>query len=151
MKKVLQLLAAFAALLFPASCEDLFQLDKSAGPPDEAYDVAEAREHAGEGNVWVRGYIVGAATSSKKAVFGGPYTKNTNLLLGLSDTTSVREHCLTVQLPSGKIRDALNLVDHPDLTGQELYIKGDLVDAYFGIPGLKSPSEYWMDSGSSPE
>ena len=94
---------------------------------------------------------MGAATSSKKAVFGGPYTKNTNLLLGLSDTTSVREHCLAVQLPSGKIRDALNLVDHPGLTGRELYIKGDLVDAYFGIPGLKSPSEYWMDSGSSPE
>ena len=115
------------------------------------YDVPEAPDHAGEYDVWVRGYIVGVATGSRKITFGGPYNKNTNLILGPSDTTTVREHCLAVQLPAGSVRDALNLVDHPDLTGQEIYVRGDLVDAYFGIPGLKSPRGYWMDSGSSPE
>ena len=152
MKKVLQLLAAIAVLLLAAaSCDDLFQPNKPAGPPDSAYTVPEAYDHAGEEDTWVRGYIVGVATGSKKIVFGGPYSKNTNLILGPSDTTTVREQCLAVQLPAGELRDALNLADHPELTGRELYVKGDLVDAYFGIPGLKSPSEYWMHSGSSPE
>ena len=155
MKKVLHSLAAPAALLLlslmPAACDDLFLPDQPAGPPADAYDVSEAREHPGETDVWVQGYIVGAAAGSKKLVFGGPYTKNTNLILGLRDTTAVKDDCLSVQLPAGEIRDALNLVDHPELAGQQLYIKGDLVDAYFGIPGLKSPSEYWMDSGSGPE
>ena len=151
MKRHLRPLAALAALLLLDACEDFFQPDKPSGPPDGAYAIPEAYEHAGESGAWVQGYIVGIATSSRKFVFGGPYIKNTNLILGPSDTTIVRERCLAVQLPAGKIRDSLNLVDHPGLTGREIYIKGDLVDAYFGIPGLKSPSEYWMDSGSSPE
>jgi hypothetical protein len=152
MKKVLQrLAAAAAALLLLAACEDLFRPDTPAGPPTSAYDISEARERPGETSVWVQGYIVGVATGSKKIAFGGPYTKNTNLILGLRDTTAVKEECLSVQLPSGSLRDALNLVDHPELAGQQLYIKGDLVDAYFGIPGLKSPSEYWIASGPGPE
>ena len=82
MKKTLQLLAAVAALLLPAvSCEDLFRPDKPAGPPEIYYTVPEACDHAGEEDVWVQGYIVGAATGSKKIVFGGPYAKNTNLVL----------------------------------------------------------------------
>ncbi len=150
MKNTLRFLAALAAsLVLLASCEDLFQPGKPAGPPESAYDVTGAREHAGEKDIWVRGYIVGVATGSKNIVLGGPYTRNTNLILGQSDTTTVRECCLAVQLPAGAIRDALNLQDHPDLTGREVYIKGDLVDAYFGLRGLKSPSDYWMDSGST--
>ena len=38
--------------------------------------------------------------------------------------------------------DALNLQDHPDLVGEKVYLKGDLVSAYYGIPGLKAPSDY---------
>jgi len=151
MKKVLHFPAVLAALLLLAACEDLFSPNKPAGPPTSAYDVSEVREHLGEADVWVQGYIVGVATSSKKLVFGGPYSKNTNLILGLRDTTTVKEDCLSVQLPNGSVRDVLNLVDHPELTGQQLYIKGDLVDAYFGIPGLKSPSAYWIGSGPTPE
>ena len=151
MKRCIVLLAALAALLLPVSCEDLFKPDVPAGPPESWYDVLEARERAGEDDVWVLGYIVGVASGSRRIVFGGPFSKNTNLVLGFRDTTTVRDDCLSVQLPSGPIRDALNLVDHPDLAGREIYIKGDLVDAYYGIPGLKSPSDYWMDSGTSPE
>ena len=152
MKRCIDLLAALAALLLlPVSCEDLFKPDKPAGPPDSAYDVLEAREHAGEDDVWVLGYVVGVASGSRNIVFGGPFSKNTNLVLGIRDTTTVRDSCLSVQLPAGPVREALNLVDNPDLTGREIYIKGDLVDAYYGIPGLKSPSDYWMDSGTDPE
>jgi hypothetical protein len=47
-----------------------------------------------------------------------------------------------VQLPSGDLRDVLNLVDNPGLLGTKVYLKGDIVEAYYGIPGIKNISEY---------
>ena len=92
--------------------------------------------------MWVQGYIVGVATNTKKVDFEGPFTKNTNLVLGTHASTTDLGYCLSVELKAGPVREALNLVDHPGLLGKKVYIKGDLVDAYYGIPGLKSPSEY---------
>ena len=40
------------------------------------------------------------------------------------------------------MRDALNLVDHPGLLGKKVYLKGDLQEAYYGIPGIKNLTEY---------
>ena len=113
--------------------------------PEEAYEVGTARERAGESGVWVRGYIVGVATGSGKVTFAPPFTKNTNLILGAKASTTDIGYCLSVELKSGKIRDALNLQDHPELLGRRLYIRGDLVSAYYGIPGLKAPTEYRLD------
>lgn len=117
---------------------------QGADGPDGAYDVATARTHTGEKGVWVWGYIVGVATNTKKAAFTPPFSKNTNLILGTKATTDDLDHCLSVELPSGAIRQALNLQDHPDLQGRKVYIKGDLVSAYYGIPGLKAPSDYQL-------
>ena len=109
---------------------------------DGAYDVLTARDHAGESGVWVQGYIVGVATNTRKVAFAPPFSKNTNLVLGARASTTDLEHCLSVELPAGELRDALNLKDHPELLGRGIYIRGDLVAAYYGIPGLKAPSEY---------
>lgn len=109
---------------------------------DRAYDVAEARLHPGESSVWTWGYIVGAATGSKKVAFAPPFGKNTNLVLGTRASTADLDHCLSVELPAGAVRNALNLQDHPELLGRGIYIRGDLVAGYYGIPGLKAPSEY---------
>ena len=118
---------------------------EGAGDISGAYDVAAARNHPGEQDVWVHGYIVGVATNTKKVGFSGPFTKNTNLVLGTKASTTDIDHCLTVELPSGPVRSALNLQDHPELLGRKVYIKGDLVSAYYGIPGLKSPQEYQLN------
>ena len=40
------------------------------------------------------------------------------------------------------MRDALNLVDNPDMEGRKVKLKGDLVAAYYGMPGLKNVVEY---------
>lgn len=109
---------------------------------DGAYDVLTARDHAGESGVWVQGYIVGVATNTRKVAFAPPFSKNTNLVLGTRASTTDLEHCLSVELPAGELRDALNLKDHPELLGRGIYIRGDLVAAYYGIPGLKAPSDY---------
>lgn len=111
----------------------------------DAYDVPAARSRAGERDVWVCGYIVGIATSTGKISFAPPFTKDTNLILGARAATRDKEYCLSVELRSGAVRGALNLQDNPALLGKKVYIKGDLVSAYYGIPGLKAPKEYQFD------
>ena len=74
--------------------------------------------------------------------FAPPFGKNTNLVLGTRASTADLDHCLSVELPAGAVRNALNLQDHPELLGRGIYIRGDLVAGYYGIPGLKAPSEY---------
>ena len=92
------------------------------------------------------GYIVGVATNTGKIAFDPPFTKNTNLVLGTKASTTDKDRCLSVELRAGELRDALNLQDHPDLQGRKVYIKGDLVSAYYGIPGLKAPTEYQFNN-----
>lgn len=115
---------------------------QGAGDIGSAYDISAAREHPGQQGAWVYGYIVGIATGTGKIGFEAPFSKNTNLVLGTKASTRDKDFCLSVELPKGELRDALNLMDHPSLLGKNVYIKGDLVSAYYGIPGLKAPSEY---------
>ena len=112
------------------------------GDISDAYDVETARAHAGEKDVWVYGYIVGIATNTAKFAFEPPFNKNTNLVLGSRTTSTDKEHLLTVELKAGDIRSALNLQDNPGLLGEKVYIKGDLVSASYGIPGLKAPTDF---------
>lgn len=112
---------------------------------ENALDVSSARARGEAEDVWVRGYIVGVASSSSKYEFEPPFSKESNLLLGLRPATTNSEYCLSVELKSGDIRDELNLVANPSLHKRAIYIKGDLVSSYYGIPGLKSITEYQMD------
>jgi hypothetical protein len=104
----------------------------------DAMTVALAAVNAPAEDVWVSGYIVGGDLTSAAASFAGPFKSKTNVLLGPKSTTSDRSVCISVALPSGKIRDALNLVDNPDMLGRKVCLKGDLVEAYYGLPGLKN-------------
>ena len=107
-----------------------------------AYDVATAKTHTGEQDVWVYGYIVGGDLSSSKCSFAAPFSSRTNLVLAGKSSAKDKAKCLSVQLAKGSLRDALNLVDHPDLLGRQIYLKGDIVEAYYGIPGIQNLSEY---------
>jgi hypothetical protein len=110
----------------------------------DALTVLQAQSAAGSQNVWVCGYIVGGDLTSASASFDEPFSSRTNILLGPKSSTVDKDACLSVQLPAGKLRDALNLVDNPDLLRRKVYICGDIVDAYFGIPGIKNISQYTM-------
>lgn len=109
---------------------------------DNALSVTVARERIGEEKVWVQGYIVGVATSTSKMTTTPPFTKNTNMIIGLRSTTINPDYCMSVELPLGDIRDALNLVDNQSNRGKKVYIRGDIVAAYYGLPGLKNVSEF---------
>ena len=110
---------------------------------DNAYSVSQASEHVGEDGVWVFGYIVGGDLSTAgTTVKTSKLTKATHLAIAARSTVTAKASCVAVELPKGAVRDALNLVDHPDLVGTRVYLKGSIVASYFGTTGLKSVSDY---------
>lgn len=115
--------------------------DKGNGTYD-AMTVSEALSAIGEEDVWVCGHIVGGDLSSSSASFEKPFDSRTNILLGPRSSTKDKDACLSVQLPSGTFRNELNLVDNPELLGRKICIRGDIVESYYGIPGIKNISDY---------
>ena len=117
--------------------------DDSGTDLDSAYSVAQAADHIGEDEIWVFGYIVGGDLSSAgTTVKTAKFTKATHLAIAARSSVTTKASCIAVELPKGPVRDALNLVDHPDLVGSRVYLKGSLVASYFGTTGLKAVSEY---------
>jgi hypothetical protein len=113
------------------------------GREPEAISVGDASAHIDQKGVWVYGYIVGGdLTSAGKSVKTSGVTKATHLALADRSSITSKASCLAVELPKGKVRDALNLVDHPELIGTRVYVKGDIVAGYFNTRGLKNTSDF---------
>ena len=115
--------------------------DKGAEKED-ALSVSQARYLAGSTDVWVYGYIVGGDLTSSKCSFEPPFSSKTNLVLAEKSSCEEKEDCLSVQLSTGSVRDALNLVDNPGLLGKKIFLKGDIVESYYGIPGIQAISDF---------
>ena len=113
------------------------------GETDKAYSVAQASSHVGESGVWVFGYIVGGDLSTAgTTVKTSKISKSTHIAIATRSSVTAKASCVSVELPKGTIREALNLVDHPDLIGSRGYLKGNIVASYFGTTGLKSVTDY---------
>lgn len=106
--------------------------------------VSDAISSPGEEDVCVSGYIVGGDLTSSSASFEKPFSSRTNIIIGPRTNTSEKSSCLSVQLPSGEIRDALNLVDNPGLLGKRVCLRGDIVESYFGLVGIKNVTEFQL-------
>ena len=115
------------------------------GSAEKPYTVADVLTNVQGTGVWVKGYIVGYASSTvatDSAVFGVTGTvSKTNLLLADSADEKDVKNCISIALPIGGVRDALNLKENPGNLGKLLTIKGDLGTNLY-IPGVKSPTEY---------
>ena len=109
---------------------------------EEAMTVAQARTSAGAEDVWISGYIVGGDLSSSSASFASPFKSRTNIVIGPKSSTSNRSSCLSVQLSAGQLREALNLVDNPSNHGRRILLKGNIVEAYYGMPGIKNITDF---------
>ena len=112
--------------------------------PGEVLSVSEARDKAGSKDVWVCGYIVGGDLSSSSCSFSSPFSARTNMMIADDASCREREECMSVQLSQGDIRNALNLVDNPAMLGRKVWLRGDVVAAYYKLPGLQNLSEYRM-------
>ena len=119
------------------------QDDGKGAETENAYTVSQASAHIGENSVWVYGYIVGGDLSTAGlTVKTSKITKNTHLAIAARSSVTSKSSCVSVELPKGAIRDAINLVDHPDLIGSRIYLQGNIVASYFGTTGLKGVSDY---------
>lgn len=99
-----------------------------------------------QAETFVKGYIVGyvPGMSISEAIFGAPTdadAQKTNILLASSTGEDDYNYCLAVQLPTGSIRDALNLTDNPGNLGKMVTLVGTN-EKYFGVNGLKSVTDY---------
>lgn len=96
--------------------------------------------------IWLKGYIVGAATGAngkKRYDFDAPYEYDTAILLADNPDEADLEHVASVCLTScsKKIREALNLKDHPENRGKTLSVFG-FREVYLNLPGIKKIDAY---------
>lgn len=135
-----------------------------AGTVDNPYDVAAAITNQNNQTAWVVGYIVGGIIYDPQTEGGTDYltttidgpedvvfgtdVRNTALLLADSKTETDYTKCIVVNLPSGVIRTALNLRDHPENLTKELKVEG-VLRAYFGVPGLRDLTGNYFLEGQS--
>lgn len=98
----------------------------------------------------VTGYIVGSidGKSTDDAVFGTSGSQNTNLLLAASPEETNMSNCIPVQLPSGAVRAALNLLENPKNYKKQVKLTGS-IEKYFSVAGLKSVSAYEFVGGGN--
>ena len=137
-------------MLFVANVKVYGQATENDGSKEKPYTVADviSLNNAQKGPFYVKGYIVGQVVGSKlsDAAFSAPWgtssatsTQNTNLVIADNADETNTSNIVPVQLPSGDLRDALNLPENPDLHKKEILIYGNL-EKYFSVPGIKSPT-----------
>lgn len=110
-----------------------------------ALSVSQAKSKIGAEDIWVYGYIVGGDMTSASISFDEPFSSNTNIAIAGRTSVSEKDACMSVSLPKGSIRDELNLADNPDNLKRKVYLKGDVVESYFGIPGIKNITDYVLE------
>lgn len=119
--------------------------NSSGSQVSNACSVGQAKARIGEKGVWVYGYIVGGDCTSASCSFTPPFESATHLLIAPKTSSADKSSCLCVELRKGDIRDALNLVEHPGLLGSQVFVKGDIVERYYGVPGVKNLSDYSLN------
>ena len=111
-----------------------------AGSYSKPYSVTDAIAAGSGAGVYVKAYIVGCVSGQayeEGATFSVLQDVKTNLLIAASASETDPSKCMPVQLPSGAVRNGLNLADNPENLGKEVLLYGN-IEAYFKVPGLKS-------------
>ena len=104
--------------------------------PFTVADVVKLNNNYGAGEkFWVLGYILGSAGN------GGVLAADAASNIALGDAADQETGLVPVELPSGEIREALNVVDNPTNKGKQVKVYGQLV-SYFVTTGVKATSDY---------
>lgn len=154
MKKIFSALffTLFGAAALMTSCSDVpapYEIKSpddvdlvGTGTKEDPYNVATAQMKQDGSVAWVQGYIVGVMETNVDpftANFAAPFSTSSNLMIADNPDEEKSKNCLMVQLPTGDIRTALNLVDHADNLKQPVILQGTLT-SYFSAAGLKEVS-----------
>ena len=121
------------------------------GSKENPYNVDAAKNVQDGSKAWIKAYIVGQVTNdwdvASDMQYDAPFTGGsntdgsqrtygTNLLIAADAAANTTAQVMPVQLPSGAVRMALNLVENPDMDSKEVLLYGTLTK-YFGVPGVK--------------
>lgn len=125
------------------------------GTKADPYTVAEAIAKNNDGSTaFVKGFIVGTVniefttvTSNSEVEWSAPFTRNSAVVIADSKDTRDISQCVFVQLPTGAIRDEINLMANPGNIGKWLNVQGTL-KVYFGQIGLKDPTDYEFEGAT---
>ena len=109
--------------------------------PTGALSIEEAKYHIGE-KVQVFGYILGGDPTTTTIRIGPPFESKSALVRAPTMTERNRNKMFAVELPSGSVRDGLNLVANPHLLGCPVLITGTIVESYYGYVGIKNTKNY---------
>ena len=110
--------------------------------PTGAVTIDQAKQMIGEKNVMVFGFILGGDVTENTIRVKPPFSSRTNLIIATSMKERNRYNMFAVELPSGEVRDGLNLVSNRELLGSAVVIIGNIVESYYGYPGIKSTKSY---------
>ncbi len=127
---------------------------QGAGTYESPLTVSQAISLAEADAAWVKGYIVGYVPYGEAKLENAKFSSAiddekvpTNLIIAESANENNYSKCIPVQLTKGDFRDKFNLKENADVLGKQIIIAGQLT-AYFGVPGLKSPT-YMEANGKS--
>lgn len=117
--------------------------DGSNGSYSNPYSVTSAMAAGSGTGVYVKGYIVGYVTGQVLAS-GATFKADgcdvkTNILVAASASETNVDNCMPVQLPTGAVRNGVNLQDNPENFGKEILMYGN-IEKYFGVTGIKAVS-----------
>lgn len=125
------------------------------GTADSPYNVTAAIAAASGTGVYVKGFIVGSidGKATTDAKFSAETATASNVLIAVSaDETDITK-CMPVQLPTGAVRTALNLVDNAGNYKKEVTLYGN-IEKYFSVTGLKTVTYAILDGteiGTKPD
>lgn len=100
---------------------------------------------------WVKGYVLGAVKRYNTDKFDGVCTNDkTSLVLAKTAGETDYNKIITVELNAGDARNALNVVENPELIGQMIKVRGYLLNSkgypnYLekpGVHGVKNNDQY---------
>lgn len=126
------------------------------GTKANPYDIEAAQAKQDGTNAWVKAYIVGSVIDKSYDTdvrFGTESASKTNVIIAASASETDKSKCIPVQLPTGEVRNALNLAENASMLGKEVLLYGQLTK-YFGVPGLKSVTAAVVDGqliGTDPD
>lgn len=122
------------------------------GSKENPYNVVSAAQNQNNEFAWVKAYIVGQVSDDwdKDMQYDAPFTGGTNddgsiktygtnLLIADDVNANTTAQVMPVQLPSGAVRLAINLVEHPEMDSKEVLLYGKLTK-YFSVAGVKEVS-----------
>ena len=124
--------------------EFVFGQIRDGSSKEKALSISDIEGRAGEKDLWIFGYISGYLTTAS-LINTPPFGTETNIAIAETIGISDKSKCVGIALPAGSIREALNLKANPGNIGKKLYLKGDIVESYFGVRGINNVEEFVLE------